>query len=664
MNTLNVVANTIRCLAADGVQKANSGHPGMPMGMADVAAVLFLKHLNHCPNRPDWINRDRFVLSGGHGSMLLYSLLHLSGYGLPLEELKAFRQWDSKTPGHPEVGHTPGVETTTGPLGQGCGNAVGMALAERMLAARLNIGAHVPIDHTTYVFCGDGDMMEGISHEALALAGHLKLNRLVVFYDYNKITIEGSTDLAYSDDVRKRFQGYHWNVLEIDGHNLDEIEKALVAAKAEKERPTLVITNTHIAHGSPNLHDSHKAHGEPLGAEEIKATKRNLGLPEDQDFYVPEAVRELFVARARELDAKVAAWDADLQKYHAAHPDRAAQWNTFFKQDLPADLLAQLPTFEVDKPIATRVASGKVMQKLAQLLPFLVGGAADLAPSTRTFLEGFASVKPGQYEGRNLHFGVRELGMASILNGMALHGGFRVFGSTFFVFSDYCRPSIRLSAIMKVPVIYVFTHDSFYVGEDGPTHEPIEHMMSLRLMPGLTVIRPADPTETSAAWVSALKNTGGPTVLLLTRHNLPVLDRTVYPPAHLLEKGAYVLWQSAPGTPDMLLIATGSEVSLALTAGRELAKEGIVRVVSMPCWEYFDRQPTAYRDEVLPPACTLRLAIEAGTTLGWQKYVGDRGRILGIDHYGASAPFKVLAEKFGFVPAHVVEIVKSLRAAR
>jgi transketolase len=664
MKNLNLVANTIRCLAADAVQKANSGHPGMPMGMADVAAVLFLNHLNHCPSRPDWVNRDRFVLSGGHGSMLLYSLLHLSGYGLPLEELKAFRQWNSKTPGHPEVGHTPGVETTTGPLGQGCGNAVGMALAERMLAARLNIGAHVPIDHTTYVFCGDGDLMEGISHEALALAGHLKLNRLVVFYDYNKITIEGSTELAYSDDVRKRFQGYHWNVLEIDGHNLDEIEKALVAAKAEKERPTMIITHTHIAQGSPNLHDSHKAHGEPLGAEEIKATKHNLGFPEDQDFYVPEAVRESFAARARELEAKVAAWDSDLQKYHAAHPDRAAQWEVFFKQELPADLMEQLPTFEVDKPIATRVASGKVMQKLAQLFPFLVGGAADLAPSTRTFLDGYPSVKPGQYDGRNLHFGVRELGMASILNGMALHGGFRVFGATFFVFSDYCRPSIRLSAIMKVPVIYVFTHDSFYVGEDGPTHEPIEQLMSLRLMPGLTIIRPADPTETAAAWVSALKNTQGPTLLLLTRHNLPVLDRTVYPSASLLEKGAYVLWQSAPGTPEMLLIATGSEVSLALTAARELAKEGIVRVVSMPCWEYFDRQPASYRDEVLPPACTLRLAIEAGTTLGWQKYVGDRGRILGIDHYGASAPFKVLAEKFGFVPAHVVEMVKSMRAAR
>jgi len=664
MKNLTLAANTIRCLAADAVQKANSGHPGMPMGMADVAAVLYLKHLNHCPSRPDWINRDRVVLSGGHGSLLLYSLLHLSGYGLPMEELKAFRQWNSKTPGHPEVGHTPGVETTTGPLGQGCGNAVGMALSERMLATRLNIGSHAPIDHTTYVFCGDGDMMEGISHETLALAGHLKLNRLIVFYDYNKITIEGSTDLAYSDDVRKRFQGYHWNVLEIDGHNLDEIEKAIVAAKGEKERPTLVLTHTHIAQGAPNLHDSHKAHGEPLGVEEVKATKRNLGFPEDQDFYVPDAVRELFAARTRELEAKVAAWDADLQKYRAGHPDRAAQWDIFFNHELPADLLAQLPTFEVDKPIATRVASGKVMQKLAQLLPYLVGGAADLAPSTRTFLEGYASIKPGQYEGRNLHFGVRELGMASILNGMALHGGFRVFGATFFVFTDYCRSAIRLSAIMKVPVIYVFTHDSFYVGEDGPTHEPIEHLMSLRMMPGLTIIRPADPTETTAAWIAALKNTGGPTLLLLTRHNLPVLDRAVYPPANLLEKGAYVLWQSAPGTPEMLLIATGSEVCLALAAARELAKEGIVRVVSMPCWEFFDRQPAAYRDEVLPPACTLRLSIEAGTTLGWQKYVGDRGQTLGIDHYGASAPFKVLAEKFGFVPAHAVEMVKSMLAAR
>ncbi len=663
MKDVNLAANTLRCLAADAVQKANSGHPGMPMGMADVAAVLFLNHLNHCPSRPDWINRDRFVLSGGHGSMLLYGLLHLSGYGLPMEELKAFRQWDSRTPGHPEYGHTVGVETTTGPLGQGCGNAVGMALAERMLAARLNVGAFPLIDHYTYVFCGDGDLMEGISHEALALAGHLKLNRLIVFYDDNRITIEGSTELAYSDDVRKRFQGYHWNVLEIDGHNLEEIEKALAAAKAEKERPTLVITHTHIAHGAPNLHDSHKAHGEPLGADEVKATKRHLGFPEDQDFYVPEAVRDQFAARARELEARVAAWEADLQKYRAAHPDRAAQWDQFFHPELPADLAAQLPVFEVDKPIATRVASGKVMQKLAALCPGLVGGAADLAPSTRTFLEGYASIKPGQFEGRNLHFGVRELGMSAILNGMALHGGFRVFGATFFVFSDYCRPAIRLSAIMKVPVIYVFTHDSFYVGEDGPTHEPVEHLMSLRLMPGLTVIRPADPTETAAAWVAALKNTGGPTLLLLTRQNVPVLDRTVYPPADRLEKGAYVLWQSRPGVPDLILIATGSEVGLALTAAKELAAEGIVRVVSMPCWEFFDRQPASYRDEVLPPACTRRVAIEAGTTLGWQKYVGDRGLMVGLDRYGASAPFKMLAEQFGFVPARVVAAVKAWRAA-
>lgn len=660
MKNLQLVANTIRGLAMDGVQKANSGHPGMPMGMADVAAVLFLEHLNQCVSRPDWINRDRFVLSGGHGSMLLYSLLHLHGYGVSIDDLKSFRQWGSNTPGHPEYGHTPGVETTTGPLGQGCGNAVGMALAERMLAARFNSGSLTPIDHYTYVFCGDGDLMEGISHEAFSIAGHLGLNKLIVFYDCNHITIEGSTDLAFSEDVRKRFQGYRWNVLEIDGHDYDEINKAILAAKSEKERPTLIITNTHIAHGAPNLHDSHKAHGEPLGTEEIKAAKCNLGLPEDQDFYVSDAVKEIFAARNRELEAKATSWDAEMRKYRAAQPERAQQWEQYFTRELPADLDGVLPAFD-DKPVATRVASGKVMQKLAKAIPSFVGGAADLAPSTKTNLDEFPSVGPGSFGGRNLHFGVREHGMAAVLNGMALHGGFRVFGATFFVFSDYCRPSIRLSAVMKVPVIYVFTHDSFYVGEDGPTHEPVEHMMSLRLMPNVTIIRPADATETGAAWVAALKNDGGPTLLLLTRQNLPVIDRKIYPPANLLEKGAYVLWQSAPGTPDVLLIATGSEVSVAFAAAQELAKECSVRVVSMPCREFFEKQDAAYRQEVLPP-CKIKVAIEAGVTLGWEKYVGENGRIIGLDQYGASAPFKVLAEKFGFTPANVIAVVRDMRS--
>ena len=657
---LILAANTIRGLAMDGVQKANSGHPGMPMGMADVAAVLFLKHFNHCPSHPDWVNRDRFVLSAGHGSMLLYSLLHLSGYGLPMEELKLFRQWGSKTPGHPEFGHTVGVETTTGPLGQGLANAVGMALAEKMLAARFNAGTYVPVDHYTYAICGDGCLMEGISHEACSLAGHLGLNKLIVFYDSNKITIEGATSLAYSDDVRKRFLGYNWNVLEIDGHDVEEIEKAILAAKAEKERPTLVITRTHIAQGAPTLHDSHKAHGEPLGADEIKAAKKNLGLPEDQDFYVSDQVRELFAARSRDLETRLAAWEAEFKKYAAAYPDLAKQWEAARKLEIPADLEKKLPAFEVDKPVATRVASGKVMQAIAKALPWFVGGAADLAPSTRTFLDGFASVNHGAFDGRNLHFGVREHGMAGILNGMALHGGFRVFGSTFFVFADYCRPSLRLAAIMGLPVIYVFTHDSFYVGEDGPTHEPVEHQTSFRCMPNVSILRPADATETAAAWMAALRHKTGPTFLLLTRQNVPVIDRSKYPPAASVEKGAYVLWQSAASAPDLILMASGSEVSLILAAARELAKEINVRVVSMPSWDLFEKQSVEYRREVLPEECAKRLAVEAGTSLGWDRYVGPQGGVLGVDHYGASAPFKVIAEHFGFTPANVVKVAKEL----
>lgn len=656
---IEVVANTIRGLAMDGVQKANSGHPGMPMGMADIAAVLFLNHLNHCPSRPDWANRDRFVLSGGHGSMLLYSMLHLTGYDLPLAELAQFRQWNSKTPGHPEFGHTVGVEATTGPLGQGCGMATGMAIAERMMASRFNSGVFTPVDHHTYVFCGDGDLMEGVSHEAFSLAGHLGLNKLVVFYDSNRITIEGGTSLSYSDDVRKRFVGYKWNVLEIDGHNVDEIEKAIVTAKAEKDRPTLIIANTHIAQGSPNLHDSHKAHGEPLGAAEVKATKKALGLPEDKDFYVSDQVREVFAVRARELEAKVVAWEANYKKYAVAYPDLAKIWQDCAKQELPSDLEKLMPVFQ--KPEATRVSSGKVMQMLAKNLPWFVGGSADLAPSTKTFLEGFASVLPGKFDGRNLHFGVRELGMSAVLNGMQLHGGFRVFGATFFVFSDYCRPTIRVAALMSLPVIYVFTHDSFYVGEDGPTHEPIEQIASFRCMPNVSVIRPADPTETASAWIAALKNKSGPTLLLLTRQNLPVLDRTVYPAASNLEKGAYVLWQSATGTPDLILIGTGSEVSLALDAAKEVAKEGkIVRVVSMPSWDLFEKQSAEYRAQVLPGECKKRLAIEAGCSMGWAKYVGCKGRMLSIDHYGASAPAAVLAEKFGFTTANVVKLAQEV----
>jgi len=660
---LKTAANTIRGLSMDGVQRANSGHPGMPMGMADVASVLFLKYLNHCPTDTSWSNRDRFVLSGGHGSMLLYSILHLTGYNLPISELAAFRQWNSKTPGHPEHGHTPGVETTTGPLGQGCGNAVGMAIAERMLAERFNTEDFQPVDHHTFVFCGDGDLMEGISHEVFSIAGHLGLNKLVLFYDSNKITIEGSTDLSCSDDVKKRFQGYNWSVIEIDGHDYDQIDKAIRKALREKSKPTVIVCRTHIAHGSPNKHDTAAAHGEPLGADEIKASKKNIGLPEDQEFHVPEKAKALFAERLARMQKTARKWGKTFTKYCQAHPDKAELWKKHFEDILPENINDLLPIFDPAKPVASRNASGTTLQKLATALPQLVGGSADLAPSNKSLIDGASSIKSGLFAGRNMHFGIREHGMCSILNGMTLHGGLRVYGATFFVFADYCRPALRLASLMKLPVIYVFTHDSFYVGEDGPTHEPVEHIASLRCMPNMTIIRPADPTETAAAWVAALKNKNGPTALLFTRQNLPVIDRTKNPPAASLEKGAYTLMQTGQGAPGLILIGSGSEVSLAVEAAAILGKEINVRVVSMPSWELFERQPEGYRNEVLPPACRARVAIEAGSSMGWQKYTGDRGKTVCLDHFGASAPYKVLAEKFGFTAQNVVSVAKTVLAA-
>lgn len=657
---LRLTATTIRGLAMDGVQQAKSGHPGMPMGMADVAAVLWLKYLEHDPRNPEWFNRDRFVLSGGHGSMLLYSLLHLAGYDLPLEELKQFRQLHSKTPGHPEFGETAGVETSTGPLGQGCGNAVGMTLAEHMLAERFNTAELELVNHYNYVFCGDGDLMEGISHEVFSLAGHLKLDKLIVFYDNNHITIEGSTDLAYSDDVKKRFQGYNWNVLEIDGHDYDQIERAIRRARRQTNGPTIVICHTHIGMGSPNKVDTASVHGEPLGEEEVLNTRRNLGLPEDQPFYVPEKVYELFAARARVLKRHANAWQRKLKQFGKDHPEKADQWKNFMEQPLPVELEAALPVFDPETAVATRAASGKVMQPLAKELPFLVGGSADLAPSTKTLLNDYESVNTGKFAGRNLHFGVREHAMGAVMNGMALHGGLRVYGATFFVFSDYCRPAIRLAAIMKLPVIYVFTHDSFYVGEDGPTHEPVEQLTSLRCMPGLTIIRPADPTETGAAWIAALKNTSGPTLLLLTRQNLKVLNRNVYPAANNLEKGAYTLWQSGDGDPELIIIGSGSEVEIALAGARELAATRNVRVVSMPSWELFEKQSFEYKESVLPKSCRRRLAVEAGVSLGWEKYVGAEGAVIGLDRFGLSGPYKALAEEFGFTTANVIQAAEGL----
>jgi transketolase len=658
---LQLIGNTIRGLSMDGVQAANSGHPGMPMGMADVATVLWLKYLNHCPTNTDWADRDRFVLSGGHGSMLLYSLLHLSGYALPLSELAQFRQWKSLTPGHPEVGLTPGVETSKGPLAQGCGNGVGMALAERMLAERYNTDEVSLVDHHTYVFCGDGDMMEGLSHEAFSLAGHLGLNKLVVFYDDNNITIEGRTELAYSDDVKLRFKSYKWNVIEIDAHDFDQIDKAIRKARRSKERPTLVVCKSTIGKGSPNKADTSSVHGEPLGDEEITLTKRNLGLPEDQKFYVPEAVRALFDKRLGQLKRSASKWNRTFKAYAAANPELAASWDTAQSGIVPEDLASYLPEFEVGTSMATRAASGKVIQAMAKGVPHLVGGSADLAPSTKTLIDNEASVLPGEFEGRNFHFGIREHAMGSLMNGIALHGGFRVFGATFFVFVDYMRPTVRLASLMKLPIIYVFTHDSFYVGEDGPTHEPVEQIASLRCIPGMTTIRPCDPTETGAAWVAALKHTNGPTALLLTRQNLDVIDRSVYPAASNLEKGAYTLWQSGEGTPDVLLVASGSEVELILKAAKELAAECNVRVVSMPCWEFFDAQSEAYRAETLPIDCPVVLGVEAGSSMGWARYIGSKGRMISVDHFGASAPYNVLAEQFGFTVENVVATVREMR---
>ncbi|MBL7076138.1 MAG: transketolase [Kiritimatiellae bacterium] len=656
---LKLAANTIRGLAMDGVQAAKSGHPGMPMGMADVAAVLWLKYLKHSPADADWADRDRFVLSGGHGSMLLYSLLHLAGYDLPLDELKQFRQWGSRTPGHPESGHTHGVETTTGPLGQGCANAVGMALAERMLAGRFNVADATPVDHYTYAFCGDGDMMEGISHEAFSLAGHLGLNKLIVFYDFNEITIEGKTELAYSEDVKKRFQGYNWNVIDIDAHDFDQIEKAIRRARREKTRPTIVISRSHIGYGSPNKQDTASAHGEPLGEDEVAATKQALGMPAEL-FHVPDAAAEMFADRARSMKRKMNKWKRDFRAYAEANPEQAAAWDVFMQDRIPENIEEALPVFEPGTAVATRSSAGKVLNSLAAVIPQLVGGSADLAPSTKTWLDGSGAVAAGSFEGRNLHFGVREHAMASMMNGMALHGGLRVYGATFFVFADYCRPSIRLAALMGLPVVYVFTHDSYNVGEDGPTHQPIEHLASLRCIPNVTVIRPADPTESGAAWVAALKNNTGPTVLALTRQNLKVIDRTVYPAANNLEKGAYTLWQSGEGTPDVIVMASGSEVEISLAAAQQLGDGVNVRVVSMPTMELFEAQDATYRESVLPAACTKRLAVEAGVSMCWHKYVGTDGRTIALDRFGASAPNTKLAEEFGYTVQNVLEVLRTM----
>lgn len=656
---LQLIANTIRGLSMDGVQAAKSGHPGMPMGMADVAAVLWTQHLKHNPENPDWADRDRFVLSAGHGSMLIYSLLHLAGYDLPIEELKNFRQFGSKTAGHPEFGHVHGIETTTGPLGQGCSNAVGMAIAERMLAERYNTDTHKIVDHYSYVIASEGEFEEGISHEIFSLAGNHGLDKLIVFYDQNFISIEGDTRITYTDDVQKRMEAYGWQVLEIDGHDHDEISNAIEAAKADTKKPSVIICNTRIGFGSPNKEGTHDVHGAPLGEDEVAATKRNLGMPEEA-FYVPQEVRDAFAARLEEMKKVEEQWNATFAAWGVANTELAAQWSQAMKGELP-DLCDALPKFEAGSAIATRSSSGKVINAIAKAIPYLVGGSADLSPSNNTYMAGLGDIGKNAFAGRNFHFGVRELGMGGIMNGIQLHGGFRVFGGTFLVFADYVRPTIRLAALMGIPTIYVFTHDSFCVGEDGPTHQPIETIASLRMIPNMTVIRPAEATEAAAAWVAALQNKTGPTALCLTRQNLPTLDREVYPDACNVLKGAYTLFQSGEGLPELTLIATGSEVEMALAAGEKLGTEGKnVRVVSMPSVELFDKQSSEYKEEVLPSACTKRVVVEAGTSFGWHRFAGNDGVIISKDDFGASGPFSVLQKEFGFTADNVYATASKL----
>jgi transketolase len=663
--------NTIRFLAVDAVQAAQSGHPGTPMGAATMAYTLWDRFLKHNPANPDWPDRDRFILSPGHASMLLYALLHLTGYDLPLEELKNFRQWASLTPGHPEYGHTPGVEVTTGPLGQGFAHAVGMAIAERWLAEHYNRPGHEIVDHTTYAIVSDGDMQEGVSSEAASLAGTLRLGKLICLYDDNDIQIEGPTDRVFSENVARRFEAYGWEVIgPIDGFDIAAIEAAVRQALrlgsgqalADAGRPSLIICKTVIGYGSP-AQATAKVHGEPLGEENVRAAKEVLGWPPQPAFYVPgDVVAHMRQAVERGRQAEQA-WRQRLEGYAREYPDLAAQLEAQVRGELPGDWdegLAAL--FPPDTPpVATRVASGTVLNELVRRVHALTGGSADLAPSTKTTLVGYGDFGWHEYCGHNMHFGVREHAMGSIVGGMALHGGVIPYAATFLTFSDYMRPPMRLAALMGLRVIYVFTHDSIGLGEDGPTHQPIEHVMNLRAVPNLTVIRPADATEAAQAWRAALLNTGGPTALILTRQKLPVLDRTELGSAEGLQRGGYVLWQSADGTPDAILIGTGSETHVALEAGRQLGAEGVrVSVVSMPSWELFDRQPAEYREGVLPPAVRARVAVEAGITLGWERYVGLDGAVVGMKGFGASAPARVLYEQFGITAENVVAQAKAL----
>ncbi|GAB2670526.1 transketolase [Paenibacillus thermoaerophilus] len=655
---------TVRTLSIDAVQKANSGHPGMPMGAAPMGYTLYAKVMKHNPANPEWIDRDRFVLSAGHGSMLLYSLLHLSGYDLSLDELKNFRQWGSLTPGHPEYGHTPGVDATTGPLGQGFAMAVGMAMAEAHMAATYNRDGFKLIDHHTFVICGDGDLMEGISSEAASLAGHLKLGKLIVLYDSNDISLDGELSLSFSEKVKSRFEGYGWQYLRVDdGNDIPAIEAAIAEAKKDGQRPTLIEVKTIIGYGSPNKagKGGHAGpHGSPLGVEEVALTKRAYSWAEDLHFHVPEEVKAHFAKVKAAGEKANAEWNELFAKYEQAYPELAKQFKQAVAGELPEGWDADLPVYSpADKGIGTRNASGNAINAFASKIPFFIGGSADLESSTMTHMKGIARFSPEDYSGRNVYFGVREFAMAAALNGMALHKGVKVYGGTFFVFSDYLRPAVRLSALQNLPVTYVLTHDSIGVGEDGPTHEPIEQLAALRVIPNVTVIRPADANETTQAWRYALENKEGPVALVLTRQAVPNLESTAELAREGVARGAYVV-SDAPN-PQVQLLATGSEVSLAIEAQKKLAEEGIAaRVISMPSWELFEKQDKAYRDSVILPHVKARLAIEMAHPMGWHKYVGDHGDVLAIDKFGASAPASVIIKEYGFTVENVVAKAKAL----
>jgi transketolase len=669
--------NTIRFLAVDMVQKANSGHPGLPLGAAPMAYALWTRFLRFNPHNPNWFDRDRFVLSAGHGSALLYALLYLTGYDLPLEQLVQFRQWGSITPGHPEAHLTPGVETTTGPLGQGFGNGVGMAIAEAHLAARYNRPGLEIVNHYTYALVSDGDLMEGIASEAASLAGHLRLGKLIYLYDDNHVSLAAGTNITFTEDRAARFEAYGWHTQTIpDGNDLEAISRALRAARAERDRPSLILVRTHIGYGSPHKQDSYEAHGSPLGEEEVKLTKENLGWPTEPPFYVPDEVLSHMRQAVERGEKAEAEWNGRFAAYAEEYPDLAAELQGMIDGELPDDWDADLPTFEPDaKGMRTRRASKRIINALASRLPALVGGSADLAPSTYTLMEGLGDFESPSltgdeqgsagggwsYAGRNLHFGVREHAMGAILNGLAAHGGLVPYGATFLIFSDYMKPTIRLAALMNLHVIYLFTHDSVGLGEDGPTHQPVEQLAGLRSIPRLLVIRPADANETVAAWRVAVETRDRPVALILTRQDIPILDRSKLAAAEGLRQGAYVLADAPEGKPDLILIASGSEVSPALEARQALQAEGIqARVVSMPSWKMFDGQPQAYRDSVLPPSVRARLAVEAAAPLGWHRYVGDCGDVLGVETFGASAPGDVVMREYGFTVENIVERAQTL----